>query len=220
MNDKYSMSEQESLQLISSMIDKAKNSYHDRGTASILWGTVISICSLVTWAQIYFDHWLGFDIWMLTIAAIIPTVWLSIREKKLRKAKSYDQTAMDAVWMCFGMAIFLTVHASLAAGAAFASLKDTIEHAGMSRPAISFNEYSSSYMLTLYGIPTLVTAAIKNFKPMYIGGIICWLSAIISIYTPVDIDMLLMALSAITAWLIPGIILRSRSKSKTEAQHV
>lgn len=220
MNEETKMSELESLKVINSMIEKAKSSYHDKGTASILWGIVITVCSLTTWSQIYYRYTLPFDIWLLTIVAVIPTVILSIRENKRRLVKTYDQTAMDAVWLCFGIGIFLTVHASNAAGAAFSGLKDSMEQAGLQRPEVYFSDFTSAYMLIMYGIPTLVTAAIKNFKPMLYGGIICWVSAVAVVYTSREIDMLLMALSAITAWLIPGIILHRMCKAKSKASHV
>ena len=220
MEEKNKMSEVESLKVISSMIEQAKSSYHDRGITSIIWGIVITICSLTTWAEIKFDVDLGFDIWILTLAAVVPTVVLAIRENKKRKVTTYDQTAMDAVWTCFGIGIFITVHANNAAGASFGQLKDLIEQSGQPRPAIYFSDLSSAYMLMLYGVPTLVTATIKKFRPMLIGGIVCWVSAIAVVYTPRDIDMLLMAVSAVAAWLIPGLILRRMSRLKTSKVHV
>ena len=48
------LTEKESLELISQMINKAKNSYHDSGIGPILWGSVIALCSLVTFFQIRF----------------------------------------------------------------------------------------------------------------------------------------------------------------------
>ena len=60
------LTEKESLELISQMINKAKNSYHDSGIGPILWGSVIALCSLVTFLQIRFDFPLPFDIWYLT----------------------------------------------------------------------------------------------------------------------------------------------------------
>ena len=61
------LTEKESLELISQMINKAKNSYHDSGIGPILWGSVIALCSLVTFLQIRFDFPLPFDIWYLTL---------------------------------------------------------------------------------------------------------------------------------------------------------
>jgi hypothetical protein len=220
MKDSKPMTEKESLAVISDMIARAKVSYHDKGTASILWGAVISFCSLFTWAQIHFNIDFPFDIWILTLAAVVPTIYLSIKESKTRKIKSYDQSAMDYTWTCFGISIFLIIHANSGARAAFTNLKDTIEAAGLARPSVSFSDYSQAYLLVLYGIPTLITAGIKNFRPMLIGGIVCWISAILVVYVDLETDMLLMALSAITAWLIPGLILRRRCAKRKEAADV
>ena len=117
-------SKEESLKLINEMILKAKNSHYESGIGPLLWGSVIFICSMVSF----------------------------------------------------------------------------IHHSGDSVPLF----------LILYGIPTLITAGIKAFKPMLYGGIVCWIAAIISVYTDIKIDLLLMALSALCAWFIPGIILRKR----------
>ncbi len=222
MKDESKMSELESLKVISTMIEKAKTSYHDNGTGSILWGVVITFCSLVTWSRIHFDYSLpyDFDIWLLTLIAIIPTIIISIREGKKKKVTTYDDVAMNAVWTIFGFSVFLIIHTTNAAGAAFNQLKDTVEQAGMARPSVYFSDYSSAYLLTMYGIPTLVTAAIKSFRPMLIGGIICWVCAVVTVYTSREVDMLLMAASATAAWLIPGIILNRMYKAKRTAANV
>jgi hypothetical protein len=214
------LSEKESLEVISTMIAKAKESYHDNGTGSILWGVIITLCSLVTWAEMQFGFSLPFDIWLLTLAAVIPTIILSIRDDRRRKVKSYDQTAMDYVWTCFGIAMFLIIFINSAANNAFISLKDTIEQAGLPRPEVRFADFSLAYMLVMYGIPTLVTAGIKDFKPMLLGGIICWVSAVLAVYTDLKTDMLMMAVSATMAWLVPGIILNRRSAVKKRMANV
>lgn len=219
MEDKQ-LNTQESLQVISTMIAKAKESYHDTGVLSMMWGIIISICSLTTLAQIHFDYKLPFDIWILTFLGVIPTVILSVKENKQRKVKTYDQTAMDAVWICFGVGVFLVVHANNHVFQMVGNLKDLLEATGQPRPSQSFLEYYSAYMLVLYGIPTIVTASIKNFKPMWVGGIICWISAWVVPYSNIKVDMLLMAVSAIAAWLIPGIILYRKTIARRKATHV
>ena len=83
------MTEQESLQLISQMINKAKNSYLDSGVGPILWGTVISVCSLVTFFKIKYQFDLPFDIWFLTLIAIVPQIFIASRGNKLNKVKGY-----------------------------------------------------------------------------------------------------------------------------------
>ena len=216
---KESFTEQESLLLISQMINKAKNSYHDTGIGPILWGSVIAICSLVTYFKITVGLKLPVDIWFLTFVAIIPQIWIVSKEKKVRKVKSYDETAMDYVWICFGISIFLLIFINANIQAA---LKPLIEHYRLTTghaPNFNYYNFTSAFFLLLYGIPTIITGGCRNFKPMLLGGIFCWLAAVITVYTNAETDMLLTALSAIVAWLIPGIILY-RKHLKLLAAHV
>ncbi|MBL7728477.1 MAG: hypothetical protein JNM68_12360, partial [Dinghuibacter sp.] len=89
MNEKEQpLSEKESLELITSIINRAKESYHDTGWGPIMWGSLVSFCSLMTWAQVNWKFSIGFDIWLLVLAAIIPQVIISYREKKSKLAKT------------------------------------------------------------------------------------------------------------------------------------
>ena len=215
MREQQSFSEADSLRVKSTMIEKAKPSPHDNGTASIVWGVIITVCSIGTWASMRFQFKLPFDIWLLALLGVFPTLWFSFRKERKQKVKSYDQTAMDYVWLCFGIAIFLIVYTNSNVFAQTQRVRDAIMDNNLPVTMFQFSEYSSAYLLTLYGIPTIVTAGIKNFKPMMIGGIICWVCALLVVHTSRQTDMLLMAFSATTAWLIPGLILRARHQRLT-----
>jgi hypothetical protein len=88
------------------MINKAKESYHDTGIGAIMWGAVIAICSLVRLSEVHFAYKLPFDIYLLTLVAIIPQILISIREKKERKVKSYDDPYLDYIWLGLAYAYF------------------------------------------------------------------------------------------------------------------
>ncbi|HTD94811.1 MAG TPA: hypothetical protein VK644_13395, partial [Chitinophagaceae bacterium] len=83
--------EQESLRLITEMIQKAKSHFHESGTSAILWGTVIAVCGLVSFAEWQWNFSIGFDIWWLTLAAVIPQVWIIARESRLKVVKTHQQ---------------------------------------------------------------------------------------------------------------------------------
>lgn len=221
MKEEAPLNEQESLRLIHTMINKAKGSYHDTGIGPILWGTVITLCSLVTYTQIKYGFELPFDVWMLTLVAIIPQVFISIKESKLRKALNYEDIALSYIWTCFGISIFLLIHININI---YNNLNPVIEEykklKGLAQSPFMYSSYSTSIFLLLYGIPSVITGGITRLKPMLYGGIFCWICCIISVYTTVDIDLLLTALSAIAAWLIPGIILYRKHKAGRKPQHV
>jgi len=207
------LSEQESLLLIQQMINKAKNSYHDTGIGPILWGAVITVCSLVTYAEIKLKFDLPFDIWLLTIVAIVPQILIISREKKRKNVKAYDDTVMNYVWTCFGVSVFILSFINSNIQSHFKEIADSSSH-------FEFSTYSSSFFLLLYGFPTIITGGIKNFKPMLYGGILCWVCCIAAVYTNIETDMLLIALSAIGAWLVPGIILYRKHQSKLKVANV
>ena len=182
-------SKEESLKLINEMILKAKNSHYESGIGPLLWGSVIFVCSIVSFIRLVYNIDFGFDIWWLTFIAVLPQLYITFKSKKRKNFKGYDDIAMNYVWIAFAISVALLIHYNA-----------HLHHSGESVPLF----------LILYGIPTIITAGIKEFKPMLYGGIVCWLAAIITVYTDIKVDLLLMALSALCAWFIPGIILRKR----------
>ena len=188
-------SEQDSLRLINEMITKAKRSYVTKGVASVVWGVLIMACSLLTWAELQFNWYPGFDVWLLVFLALIPQIFFSVKEKKTRKFTGHDEVTARYVWTAFAVAIFLTTFYDTRYGS---------------------NESTTLFMM-LYGIPTFITGGMFNFKPMIIGGLLCWIFSAISVYTPASVDMLLMAASGLFAWLIPGIILWNRYQQNRRA---
>jgi hypothetical protein len=211
------LTQQESLDLISKMINKAKGSYHDTGIGPILWGSVITICALTTWLEYTLNFRLPFDIWLLTLVAIIPQIYISIKEQKNSKVKSYDDQFMDYVWTCFGISIFLLTFINANAVAKLNPVFQTYIDVNGAKPEFTYGSFITSFFLLLYGIPTIITGGCRKLKPMLYGGIICWVCCIISVYTNNEWDMLLTAIAAISAWLMPGIILFTRYKKQRAA---
>ena len=214
MNEKEQpLSEKESLELITSIINRAKESYHDTGWGPIMWGSLVSFCSLMTWAQVNWKFSIGFDIWLLVLAAIIPQVIISYREKKSKLAKTHNDIALDYVWMSFGIALFLLIFAT---NTIQAGMNNTFSSEGLpyKKPSIFFYNYQVSLFLIIYGLPTFITGGIMKFTPMLVGGIFCWLCSLVCLFTPSLTDLLLMAASAIAAWLVPGIIINRNCRKK------
>ena len=186
MENQEELSHRQSLELIEEMIYKAKNSYHESGTSALLWGGTIMLCSVVSFANTWLNiSWLNM-VWWLTLVAIIPQINISIRESKAQKFKLHTDDAMNGIWISFGVAIFLVSF-----------------YTNVVKP-----EGGSCLFLILYGIPTFATGFTYRFTPMIIGGIVCWVCAIVSIYTALRIDLTLIFISAFFAWFLPGLILR------------
>ena len=223
MNDEQPINEQESLRLITEMIQKAKAShFHEDGTGAILWGSVVGFCGFISFIEQYFKLNWHFDWWILTLFAIVPQVFISIKEKKNRVVKTDMQMAMDAVWMVFGISIFaVVIYINVIPETTvrlFASNGISLfqkDANGFIEPFKPFAFSSSSLLMIIYAFPTLVTGLARRFKPMIYGAIACYIFFIISLYTSTTFDNLLSGFAGIGNWLIPGLILRNRfNKSK------
>ena len=217
------LSHQESLALINSMISKARDSFHSTGVGAMMWGVVVSVCALVKLAEIHFRFRLPFDINLLSLLAIIPQVIFTIRENKRKKAVSYDDAFVKATWLGFGITLFLLIFIINMIFDAYAPIyREYVQLAGH-KPVFQLQEFVLPLFLILYGLPTFITGMGSKFRPMLWGGIICWVSSIIAVFTEVRIDFLLTAFSAITAWFIPGLLMEReyRKHKKSEgSMHV
>ena len=206
MDNEKQLTEKESLELITRMINKAKDACHDTGITAIMWGLVIIICSLVRVAELHFGFRLPFDIYILTYIAIIPQIYFSVQEKKRKKARTYDDQFQAGLWIAFGISIALLIFIINKMYRSWDPVNDQIEKL-TGTAGFKLYEYIAALFLLLYGIPTFVTGMTMKFKPMLWGGILCWVCCIASLFLPVKTDLLLVALSAAGAWLIPGIIM-------------
>lgn len=185
---------QQSLDLINEMISKAKKSYTSKGIASIVWGSLITFCGLANWVEIHFKKDFG-DIWLLTLIALIPQIYFSIKEKRSKNFIAHNEITINFIWIAFTVSMFIT----------------SFYVANFIRINVS------PLIMMLFGIPTFIIGGMSNFKPMIFGGIFCWIMSIVSMYTSVEIDVLLMAACGLFAWLIPGIIVWRHYKKSMAA---
>lgn len=227
MAEEKSLSQQESLQLITEMIGKAKKDFHESGASAILWGSMIGIAGLVNFAELHWHFSIGFDIWLIVLAAIIPQVFIMIRESRRRKVISHTAAAIDAAWLAYGVSIFgLILYFNIVPGVtdrllAGEGLHLTLTNTdGSTKPFHYFIPSRGSLLLLLYAIPTLATGIAHRFRAMFWAAILCYAFFVISCFTPMDYDMLLNGLAGIFNWLIPGLILRQRYYRHQKAVNV
>ena len=186
--------EQNSLQLIESMINKAKNNFSESGTVYLLWGIVVFVCSMVQFVAIHFyNNQNAYYIWFLTWLVVIYQVIFLSRKAKKEKAKTYTADILKYVWICFAASMFLFIFI-LQYQKAYYSIN----------PAI----------LVLYGLPTFLSGVILKFRPLIIGGIACWLLSFGSVFVPYDYQLLFICAAVLFAWIIPGYLLRIKFKNQ------
>ncbi len=194
------ISQQESLAIIESMINKARNQFSENGFAYLLWGWVILICSTSQFILQYIVHYpKHYLVWTLTWGAIVVQIVYYARKAKQRRVRTYTGEMIGYVWLVFVIMLMLC--------------------GSLTSRALQPDQYyiSNIIILILYGMPTLLSGIILKFRPLVMGGICCWLLAIVAGFLPKDFIVLLLAAAVIIAWIIPGYLLRSRYKKENPA---
>lgn len=187
MNEKP-LSEKESLDLIAGMIGQAKNHYYESGSSALLWGFTNVICFVLAYFK-FTNQGFSFPFnpfWLMLVAGGLQ-IYFHKREKRFRGAVTFSDEALVYVWSAFGISIFILTIVG-----------------GMSQ----IGYVTLPMILTLFAIPTFICGCIKKFTSMTIGGIVCWILSIICFLYKSNEAFLMVALGALFAWVIPGIILR------------
>jgi hypothetical protein len=190
-------SPQQSLAVIQSMIETARNRFSENGHLYLLWGWVVFICSI---AQFVLMNYVGYEyhymVWMLTWAAFIYQFIYLARQKKKEKVKTYADRLISYVWISFVVMMFLF---------AFMFGRELGE---------DYYKMMSPGFLALYGMPTFLSGIVLRFRPLVIGGLCCWGLSIAGAYVPYEFQLLLLSAAMIAAWIVPGYLLRIKYKKE------
>ena len=192
--EEVSMSETESMQLISSMINKAKNRFDETGFLYLLWGWVVLICCITQFIAAYFfknEH--SWYIWFLTWAVLIYQVFFLRKKRKSRTVRTYTDDINKFVWITFFICEVLLIFILI-----------QLKKYEVINPAV----------LVMYGMPIFLSGIILKFRPLLIGGIFCWLFAAASPFVDTEFQLLLIGCSIISGWIVPGYLLKQKFKKK------
>lgn len=109
----------------------------------------------------------------------------SYKEKKKVYVKSYTDNVMKYTWLSFGMLLAVLL---------------------LSMGRLQLNTYP--LIMVAYGVPTFISGGILKFKPLIYGAIGSIITGIVAFYFSFDVQLLLLCVSILLAYLIPGHLLR------------
>jgi len=187
-------STEQQLALISEMINTARKQYADNSFIYLLWGWAVSIASLTEFALIEAGKDYHGMVWLVCVpAALIAQVVFMMRQRKKERTTSHLDIVMGHLWIAVGVAMGVVLCSS-----------GTMQKS--TYPAL----------MLLYGIGTYVSGSIMKLRPMQAGAICCWIIGAAAFYVSFQYQLLLLSLSLILAYIIPGHILQNRFRK----QHV
>jgi hypothetical protein len=206
--------EQESLAIISEMIDRARNNIQKgAGTFMIYWGIMVAIAALLNIALVFILHSMSlplnysFNIWWIMLPAWIGSFLLGRKKDRSAIVKSHIDNIISFTWRAFGISnvILLLMIFGLAH-----SLKEYNHFFHLINPVI----------LLMTGIGEFVTAKACRFRPflngaiaMWIGSPACAFAVILFRGNGVLVQFLILAICMIIGFVIPGYKLNKLAKN-------
>jgi hypothetical protein len=194
MSEEKIMTETESIQLIASMINKAKNNFSEKGLLYLIWGWVILFCCITNFVGTYFFSYDKiYFVWLIVYIVLIFQIFYLRKIRKARATKTYIGEINAFVWIVFSICMVLIIFI-----------------------CVAFKKYEliDPMLLVLYGMPTFLSGIILKFKPLIIGAVCCWVLAVISPFIDIEYQLLLIACAVIVAWIIPGYLLKQKFKKE------
>lgn len=190
MNDSHFTPEQ-SLQLIDSIIKKAKNRFEENGFAFIIWGITIAVCcysqAFLLYKGFYKVSWYPYLIMPLVS---IYTFWY-FAQKKTNDTNPLTLIS-SRLWLFVGINIMVIAFA----------YNDMLK------------DHLTPFIFILLGIATAVASSLIKSNLLLFCALIINGSGFIAFHLAYIHHPLLMGSVAIITFLIPGIILRFNEKRK------
>lgn len=187
-NTEKSMTGEESLRIISEMINRTKVNIRQGSFHLLFWGWLIFFCSLGEYVLVRFtdldNPWL---VWLL----VIPGAFVSFIYGYVKGKSSPFHTYADMIYMWTWIGFFI------ATIVLFIIISDRLESV-------------APYILTLAGIPTFISGFIVRFNPLIAGGISFWIFALVSYFAGPAAGPLAVPAAMLTGYLIPGYLLKRR----------
>lgn len=183
------MTGEESIRIITDMINKTKVNIRQGSFHLLFWGWLILACSLSEYLLFKFtDYASPWYVWLF----VVPGVFVSIIYGYVKGRKSRIYTYGDKLYVWTWMA-FLFASVVL-----FVIASDDMGSVG-------------PFIITMAGIPTFISGVIIKFKPLIIGAITFWMLAIIAHFAGQEVAPLVVPVAMLTGYLIPGYLLKMKN---------
>jgi hypothetical protein len=187
-NEEKMMTGEESLRIITEMINKTKVNIRQGSFHLLFWGWLLLFCSLASWILADFTEFAHpYLVWVL----IAPGAFISLIYGFVNGKKARIHTYADGIymWTWIGFMIAAVILLILKSQ----SMQTLTE-----------------YILLLTGLPTFLSGFIIRFKPLIVGGICFWIIALLVHFAGPNLAPLGTPVAILIGYLIPGYMLRNK----------
>jgi len=192
MENNQEFSAEQSLQVIQSMIQKAKQEVANNSFYLLLWGWLIFITAILNFILMKFTNFeYPYIVWNLMWIGAVASIVRGIKDSKKIAVKTFVGETMKY----FGIS-----QAILYFGLIFFFGKYDL-------CTIAFPLYILVYAVTCFFMGTLMQFSLLKWT-----GLLCLPIMVIAAYVSFDWQLLLMALAILLSYIIPGHVLSTKEK--------
>ena len=181
------LSKEESLSIITSMIEATKKDLQDNGSWYLLWGWLVFIACAIHYSLMKVGYEHPYYAWILMPVGGVISVVKGIREEKQQRVKTFVDDFMRYVLIAFLVCMLMVLFNS---------------------GVLKLTTYP--LLMMVYGVWLFLSGGALSFRPLLIGGIINWALAVIGFYVGFETQLLLLAAAVMFGYIIPGYMLSSR----------
>jgi len=181
------LSPQQSLDVITTMINQAQGKMRKNSFYFLLWGWAIMLANLGMYGLMKFTQYPHpHVVWIITVPAwIISMIYGSRQDKRAAVSTHLDKINMW-LWIVFGLSI---------------------------APVVFFmkelNFSINPIILIMTAAPTFITGIMLRFKPLLFGGINFWIVGILCFLVDAQTQYLMGGVAILFGYLIPGYMLKN-----------
>jgi len=192
-NEEKLMTGEESLRVITDMINKTRVSITQASFHLLLWGWLIFACSLSEFLFRKFTDWASpWNVWLLVIPGVLVSLIYGFVKGRRQRVYTYATSIYVWTWMAFFAAavVFFVIF--------------PLETGGVGK-----------YMLLLAAIPLFISGAVLKFRPMIWGAASFWVLSLAAHFGGSLVEGFAVPLAMITGYLLPGYLLRKKGSHDT-----
>ncbi|MDX9727713.1 MAG: hypothetical protein RBT50_00475 [Bacteroidales bacterium] len=192
-NEEKLMTGEESLRVITEMINKTRVSIAQASFHLLLWGWLIFACSLSEFLLWKLTDWTNvWYVWLFVIPGVFVSLIYGFVKGKREKVFTYGTAVHLWTWIAFlvSSVIFFIVY--------------PMESGSISK-----------YMLLLAAMPLLISGVVLSFRPLMWGAGSFWLLALVAHFGGETVSGLAMPVAMVIGYLVPGYLLRKRGSHDT-----
>src|SRR5450759_1996599 len=187
-NEEKMITGEESLKIITEMINKTKFDIRQGSFYLLFWGWLIFVCSTSEYLlRVFTDITHYYYVWFLVIPGVFVSMTYGFVTGRKARVRTYTGTLYMWIWIGF---LFT------------ATVLFIIQSKRM--------DLVAPYILLMAGFPTFISGFLIKFRPLIAGGICFWIIAIVIHFAGPSFYPLGTALAMLIGYLFPGYMLKNR----------